>query len=131
MAAHGRSATPIRARWRAANAAASSGSNLGPIEPNLLAAFKTRAAALRQADPANDKPVPVDLITASSSGLDPHISPAAAAYQIPRVARLRGLDEDALGALVAKHTHSRTFGFLGEDRVNVLTLNLDLDRLKR
>jgi K+-transporting ATPase ATPase C chain len=113
------------------NAAASSGSNLGPIEPNLTGAFKTRADALKQADPGNEKPIPVDLITASSSGLDPHISPAAAEYQIPRVAKARGLQEDSVRDLVARHTESRTFGLLGEDRVNVVTLNLDLDKAKQ
>ena len=111
------------------NAGASSGSNLGPIEPNLTGAFKTRVDALKQADPGNETPIPVDLITASSSGLDPHISPAAAEYQIPRVAKARGLQEDAVRALVAKHTELRTFGLLGEDRVNVVTLNLDLDKV--
>jgi K+-transporting ATPase ATPase C chain len=113
------------------NAAASSGSNLGPIEPNLTAAFKTRADALRHADPGNQKPIPVDLITASSSGLDPHITPAAADYQVSRVAKSRGLEEDAVRAFVAKHTELRTLGLLGEDRVNVLTLNLDLDKAQQ
>jgi K+-transporting ATPase ATPase C chain len=113
------------------NAGASSGSNLGPIEPNLTGAFKTRAEALRQADPGNEKPIPVDLITASSSGLDPHISPAAAEYQIPRVAKARSLQEDTVRDLVTKHTELRTFGLLGEDRVNVVTLNLDLDKAKQ
>jgi K+-transporting ATPase ATPase C chain len=113
------------------NGGASSGSNLGAIEPNLTGAFKTRADALKQADPANEKPIPVDLITASSSGLDPHISPAAAEYQVPRVAKARGLQEQAVRDLVAKHTVLRTFGLLGEDRVNVVTLNLDLDKVKQ
>ncbi len=113
------------------NAAASSGSNLGPIEPNLTNAFKTRVDALKQADPGNVKPIPVDLITASSSGLDPHISPAAAEYQVSRVAKARGLQEDAVRDLVTTHTELRTFGLLGEDRVNVLTLNLDLDKTKQ
>jgi K+-transporting ATPase ATPase C chain len=112
------------------NAAASSGSNLGPIEPNLTAAFKTRVDALKLADPGNEKPIPVDLITASSSGLDPHISPAAADYQISRVAKARGLQENSLRGLVTKHTERRTFLLLGEDRVNVVTLNLDLDKIK-
>ncbi len=110
------------------NAGASSGSNLGPIEPNLTGAFKTRVDALKQADPGNDKPIPVDLITASGSGLDPHISPAAADYQISRVAKSRGMDEDAVRKLVAKHTERRTLGLLGEDRVNVTTLNLELEK---
>lgn len=113
------------------NAAASSGSNLGPIEPNLTAAFKARADALVQADLGNDKPIPVDLITASASGLDPHISPAAAEYQVARVARTRGLDEGPVRELVARHTEGRTFGLLGEPRVNVLMLNLELARLAR
>jgi K+-transporting ATPase ATPase C chain len=112
------------------NAAASSGSNLGPIEPNLTAAFQSRAEALKAADPDNDKPIPVDLVTASSSGLDPHITPAAAEYQVSRVAKARGLEEKALRELVAKHTEPRTFGLLGEERVNVVTLNLELDQTK-
>jgi K+-transporting ATPase ATPase C chain len=112
------------------NAAASSGSNLGPIEPNLTAAFQSRADALKAADPDNDKPIPVDLVTASSSGLDPHITPAAAEYQVSRVAKARGLEEKALRELVAKHTEPRTFGLLGEERVNVVTLNLELDQAK-
>jgi K+-transporting ATPase ATPase C chain len=112
------------------NAAASSGANLGPIEPNLASAFRTRVEAIKQADPGNDRPIPVDLITASSSGLDPHISPAAAEYQIPRVAKARGLQESALRELVARHTAPRTFGLLGEERVNVVPLNLELDRAK-
>jgi K+-transporting ATPase ATPase C chain len=112
------------------NAGASSGSNLGPIEPHLTGAFKTRVETLKQADPGNDRLIPVDLITASSSGLDPHISPAAAEYQIARVAKARGLEEDALRKLVAGHTATRTFGLLGEERVNVVTLNLELDKTK-
>jgi K+-transporting ATPase ATPase C chain len=113
------------------NAAASSGSNLGPVEPNLASAFKARLDALKQADPDNKDPVPVDLITASSSGLDPHISPAAAHYQISRVARARGLQVDAVRELVASHTELRTLGLFGEDRVNVVTLNLDLDKARQ
>ena len=112
------------------NAAASSGSNLGPIEPNLTGAFKTRVDALKLADPGNEKPIPVDLITASGSGLDPDISPAAADYQVSRVAKARGLQEDKVRELVAKHTQLRTFNLLGEDRVNVVTLNLELDKTK-
>lgn len=112
------------------NASASSGSNLGPIEPNLTGAFKTRVDALKLADPGNEKPIPVDLITASSSGLDPHISPAAADYQISRVAKARGLQENSLRDLVTKHTERRTFGVLGEERVNVVTLNLELNRAR-
>lgn len=109
------------------NAAASSGSNLGPTNPALTDAVKTRIQALRQADPGNPAPIPGDLVTASASGLDPHISPAAAAYQIGRVARVRGMDLGRLRALVAECTESRQWGILGEPRVNVLRLNLALD----
>lgn len=109
------------------NAAASSGSNQGPIEPALHAAVKGRIDALRAADPGNDKPVPVDLVTASGSGLDPHISPAAAEYQLTRVAKTRGLDEQKVREIVRSHMAPRTFGLLGEPRVNVLELNLALD----
>lgn len=112
------------------NAAASSGSNLGPIEPNLTGAFKARVEALKLADPGNEKPIPVDLVTASSSGLDPHISPAAADYQVSRVAKALGLQENSLRDLVTKHTERRTFGVLGEERVNVVTLNLELNRAR-
>lgn len=112
------------------NAAASSGSNLGPIEPNLTGAFKTRVDTLKQADPGNEKPIPVDLITASASGLDPHISPAGAEYQVSRVAKARSISEDVIRDLVTRHTTGRTFGLLGEASVNVLTLNLELDKVK-
>lgn len=109
------------------NAAASGGSNLGPNNPVLINAVKARVAALRAADPGNDVPIPVDLVTSSGSGLDPHISPAAALYQIRRVARARGIDETAVRDLVVRHTQGRQFGVLGEPRVNVLLLNLELD----
>ena len=109
------------------NAAASSGSNLGPTNPALLDAVKGRVETLQKADPDNKAPVPVDLVTASGSGLDPHISPAAAEYQVSRVARARGLEESAIRHAVSEHTQSRTFGVLGEPRVNVLLLNRALD----
>jgi K+-transporting ATPase ATPase C chain len=108
------------------NAAASSGSNLGPLNPALTAAVETRIAALKSSDPDNRLPIPVDLVTASASGLDPHLSPAAAEYQVARVARQRGLSESAVRELVRKHTSGRQLGFLGEPRVNVLELNLAL-----
>lgn len=110
------------------NAAASSGSNLGPLNPVLLDAVKARVEALRQADPSQQGPIPIDLVTASGSGLDPHISPAAAEYQINRVAKARKLNPKQMRELVYKYTEGRQFGILGEPRVNVLKLNLTLDR---
>ena len=112
------------------NAAASSGSNQGPTNPALEMAVRDRIAALQAADPGNRAPIPVDLVTASGSGLDPQISPAAAEYQVARVARERGISADTVRALVAKATEERTFGVLGEPRVNVLELNLALDSIK-
>lgn len=112
------------------NGAVSSGSNQGPINPNLESAVRERIAALRAADPGNTRPVPVDLVTASGSGLDPHISPAAAEYQLARVARARGLDEAQVRTLVHSKTEGRAFGVLGEPRVNVVQLNLALDALQ-
>jgi potassium-transporting ATPase KdpC subunit len=109
------------------NAGASSGSNLGPTNPVLLAAVQARVAALREADPGNAQPVPVDLVTTSASGLDPHISIAAALYQVPRIARTRGLDTETVRRLVEQQKEGRQFGILGEPRVNVLELNLALD----
>jgi potassium-transporting ATPase KdpC subunit len=109
------------------NAGASSGSNLGPTHPALTAAVKQRIAALRAVDPGNNAPVPVDLVTASGSGLDPEISPAAAQYQLARVARARGLSASRVQALVNECTRGRQLGMLGEPRVNVLQLNLALD----
>jgi len=110
------------------NGIASSGSNLGPRNPALADAVKDRIKALRDADPGNTNPVPVDLITASGSGLDPHISAAAADYQLARVAKARGRSPDDVRRLVTANTEGRTFGVLGEPRVNVLELNLALDR---
>lgn len=109
------------------NGASSSGSNLGPTNPALTDAVKQRIAALRVADPGNLAPVPVDLVTTSGSGLDPQISPAAAQYQLARVAKARGMPATKLQALVNQFTDGRQFGLLGEPRVNVLQLNLALD----
>ena len=113
------------------NGAASSGSNQGPRNPALADAVKGRIKALRDADPSNTAPVPTDLVTASASGLDPHISVAAAEYQLARVAKARNLSADALRALVMQNTQDRTFGVLGEPRVNVVTLNRALDRIAK
>jgi len=109
------------------NAGASSGSNLGPTNPALVDAVKARIQVLKAADPDNKAPVPADLITASGSGLDPHISPAAAAYQVNRVAKARHINPEILRALIDANTESRQWSFLGEPRINVLTLNLELD----
>jgi K+-transporting ATPase ATPase C chain len=109
------------------NGASSAGSNLGPTNPALAAAVRQRIAALRAADPGNTQPLPVDLVTASASGLDPEISPAAAQYQLARVARARHLDVTQVRQLVAAHTQGRWLGLFGEPRVNVLALNLALD----
>ncbi|RQO47537.1 potassium-transporting ATPase subunit C [Variovorax sp. KBW07] len=109
------------------NASASGGSNQGPLNPALADAVKGRVEALRAVDPDNTAPVPVDLVTASGSGLDPHISPAAAHYQAARVARARGVPLEQVSALIAKNTESPLWGVLGESRVNVLALNLALD----
>ena len=112
------------------NAQSSGGSNLGPTNPALADEVKGRLSALHDADPTNALPVPVDLVTSSGSGLDPEISPAAAAYQAARVAKARGLTAEQVGTLIARNTSGRQLGVLGEPRVNVLALNLALDQLK-
>jgi K+-transporting ATPase ATPase C chain len=112
------------------NAIASGASNLGPLNPALTDAIGARIAALKAADPANTLPVPVDLVTASASGLDPEISIAAARYQAARVARIRGFDPAAVQSLIDAHARGRLFGLVGEPRVNVLELNLALDAIK-
>lgn len=109
------------------NASGSGGSNQGPLNPALLDAVKGRIDALKAADPGNASPIPIDLVSASASGLDPHISVAAAQYQAARVARVRGLSDEVVHAAVTRHSEGRLFGLLGEARVNVLELNLDLD----
>ncbi len=112
------------------NASASSGSNYGPLNPALIDSVQARIDALKAADPDNSLPIPVDLVTASASGLDPHISVASALYQVRRVATARGLDEAQVKSLVEKYTEGRQLAFLGEPRVNVLLLNLALDEIQ-
>ncbi len=112
------------------NAFPSAASNLGPSNPEFVKAVRERIAVLRAADPGNRQPVPVDLVTASGSGLDPHISPAAALYQVPRVAKVRGVDEGAVRDLVTAHVRAREFGLLGEPVVSVLDLNMALEALR-
>ncbi len=112
------------------NAAASTGSSLGPTNPALIKEVKARIAALKAADPTNTSPIPVDLVTSSGSGLDPDISVAAALYQVPRVAKGRRLSEEVVRTLVDQFTKKRQFGLLGDPRVNVLELNLALDGIK-
>jgi len=112
------------------NGGASSGSNIGPTNEALTKAAQSRIDALRAADPSNAAPIPVDLVTTSASGLDPHITPAAANYQVQRVARVRRLDIERVRKLVEEQTEERSLGLLGEPRVNVLLLNLALDELK-
>jgi K+-transporting ATPase ATPase C chain len=112
------------------NATASSGSNYGPMNPVLMNVVQARIAALKAADPDNMLPIPVDLVTASGSGLDPYISVASALYQVHRVATARGLDEAEVKTLVDKYTQGRQFGFLGEPHVNILLLNLALDGIQ-
>lgn len=113
------------------NAAASSGSNFGPMNPSLLNAVQTRIRDLRNADPGNNTLIPADLVTASASGLDPHISPAAAEYQVPRIARTRKISEEETRSVIRQHTQGRLFGIIGEPVVNVLEVNLRLDSPKK
>jgi len=121
----------ISATSPAYNASASSGSNLGPSNPALLDEVKARITALKAADPNNTNPIPVDLVTSSGSGLDPHISLAAAQFQLDRVARIRGLSTDAVKRIIDQNTQGRFFGILGEPVVNVLNANLSLDAFKK
>ena len=109
------------------NGTASGGSNLGPLNPALVDAVKGRIDALKASDPSNTSPIPADLVTSSGSGLDPHISPEAAEYQAPRIAKARNISIEKLNALIAQHTEARLWGIFGEPRVNVLELNLALD----
>ena len=111
------------------NGASSSGSNLGPTNPDFLKAIQARVDALHKADPDNKEPVPVDLVTASGSGLDPHITPAAAQYQLKRVARVRNMSEQTVAELIQKSTQGKFLGLIGEPGVNVLELNLALDAM--
>ncbi len=117
--------------YNAATGTGSSGSNYGPMNPSLIKAVQDRVNALKAADPGNAAPIPVDLVTASGSGLDPDISVAAALYQAPRIARLRGISLDKVKQLIAQYTQGRQLGFIGEPRVNVLKLNLALDAATR
>jgi len=110
------------------NAASSSGSNFGPMNPNFMNTVQTRMKSLRDVDPGNKNPVPVDLVTASASGLDPHISLAAAEYQVSRIARTRKISEKTVRSIIRQHTQERLFGIIGEPVVNVLRVNLTLDR---
>ena len=112
------------------NASSSSGSNIGPLNPALIDEVKARIKILQAADPDNKVPIPVDLVTSSASGLDPHISLAAAYYQVPRIARLRGLSEDTVENIVKQHVSGRFLGLIGEPVVNVLEVNLALDEFK-
>ena len=121
----------VSATSPAYNASSSSGSNLGPLNPALLDEVKGRISALKAADPDNHSPIPVDLVTSSGSGLDPHISIAAAEYQLGRVARARGLSTDAVKSIVTQNTQGRFLGFLGEPVVNVLQVNLAMDQYKK
>ena len=121
----------ISATSPAYNASSSSGSNLGPTNPALLDEVKSRITALKAADPKNNNPIPVDLVTSSGSGLDPHISQAAANYQLARVARVRRLRPDVVKQIVDQNTQGRFLGFLGEPVVNVLQVNLALDEYKK